>query len=182
MLSQETCQDQSTPTCSTPPSPLPNYAQYSSAPMKGVVPIKDIHQSINGLCHVSHSQDVDIPIHYPFTSPRSILGPYPSNQEPSNLPSILGPYSPPKSPNFPSILGPYIPSSPRPQDQQRYKSLRPSHKAFHINQSYQPSSSTSPKSFVSILDDQLKHKDMNPSSKVHYVSSNSHVNAKKENI
>ena len=54
------------------------------------------------------------------------------------------------------------------------------HPSIHLNQSYQPHSSTSPKSFGRNLDDQLKHKCMNPSSKVHYVPSKRHVNAKKE--
>ena len=57
--------------------------------------MKSTHESIDGLVHVAHSKDVDIPIHYPFASSKSILGPYPSKIKPSNLPSILRPYIPP---------------------------------------------------------------------------------------
>ena len=95
MLSKNPCQDQSIPSCSTSPHPLQSYTQALSSPIKVVSPIKVINESINGLGHVAHSKDVDIPIHYLFVSSKSILGPYPSKLKPSNLPSILGPYVPP---------------------------------------------------------------------------------------
>ena len=62
MLSKNPCQDQSIPSCSTSSHPIQNYTQALSSP------IKVINESINGLGHVSHSKDVDIPIHYPFIS------------------------------------------------------------------------------------------------------------------
>ena len=101
-------------------------------------------------CHI----DVDELIDYPFTSFTSILGPPPPILRASHLPSIFGPYvpslSPPNSPNSPSIIGPYVPPSPIfHQDQHRCISLNPFHPPTHLNQSYHPSSSTSPKSFVS---------------------------------
>ena len=68
--------------CSTSPYPLQNCVQALSAPIKNVTPIKAIHESIDGFDHVAHSKDVDIPFHYPFASPKSILGPYPSKLKP----------------------------------------------------------------------------------------------------
>jgi hypothetical protein len=169
MLSKAACQDQSIPSCSTSPYPLQNCAQASSAPIKIVAPIKATHESIDGFDHVAHSKDVDIPFHYPFASPKSILGPHPSKIKPSNLPSILGPYVP-SSPTFSTPISPIIP-----QDQQRFSSLMNFHSSIHLNQSYQPYSSTNPKSFGS----ENKHK--NPlKNKDHYVPSNRHVNAKKK--
>ena len=76
ILSKETFQDQIIPSCSTSPYSLQNCAQASNAPIR----------------NVAHSKDVDIPFQYPFASPKSILGPYPSKLKPSNLPSILGSY------------------------------------------------------------------------------------------
>ena len=168
MLSKATCQDQSIPSCSTSPYPLQNCAQALSAPIKHVVPIKATHKSIDGFDHVAHSKDVDIPFHYPFASPKSILCPHPSKLKPSTLPSILGPYVL-SSPTFSTPSFPIIP-----QDQQRHSSLMNIHPSIHLNQSYQPYSSTNPKSFGS----ENKHK--NPlKNEDHYVPSNRHVNAKK---
>ena len=127
MLSKATCQDQSIPSCSTSPYPLQNCAQASSALIKNVVPIKSTHESIDGFHHVSHSKDVDIPFHYPFASPMSILGPHPSKLKNSNLPSILGLYVP-SSPTFSTPSSPVIP-----QDQQRCSSLMTSHPSIHLN-------------------------------------------------
>ena len=94
MLSKATCQDQSIPSCSTSPYPLQNFAQASNFRNKFFVYIKATLESIDVFDHVAHSKDVDISFHYPFASPKSILGPHPSNLKPSNLPSILGPYVP----------------------------------------------------------------------------------------
>ena len=117
ILSKETCQDQRIPSYSASPYSLQNYAQTSNTPLKGVSPIKDTHESIDGLGQIAHSKDANIPIHYPFTSPKSILGPYLSKLKPSNLPSILGPYVPP----YPTFTPISSPSSPMiPQDQQRH--------------------------------------------------------------
>ena len=75
-----------------------------------------------------------------------------SKIKPSNLPSILGPYVPP----YPTFTPISSPSSPIiPQDQQRYSSLMNSHSFVHMNKSYNPYSSTNPKSFGSNLDDQF---------------------------
>ena len=126
MLFENPSHDQSIPSCSTSSHPLQNYTQALSSPIKGVAPIKVINESINGLGHVAHSKDADIPIHYPFVSPKSILGPYSSKLKPSNLPSILGPYVP-LSPT--STLS----SLHLPQDQQRYTYLNSSHSPFHLN-------------------------------------------------
>ncbi len=114
MLSRETCQDQSIPSCSNSPYPLQNFVQASNALIKAIASIKTTHKSIDGLGHVAHSKDVDIPIQYPFASPKSILGPYPSKLKPSNLPSILGPYTPP-SPTTTPILPYTYPIIPQDQ-------------------------------------------------------------------
>ena len=74
--------------CSTSPYSLQKYTQALSSPTKGVAPIKVIRESLNGLGHVAHYKDVDIHIHYPFISSKSMLGPYPSKIKPLNLPSI----------------------------------------------------------------------------------------------
>ena len=102
----------------------------------------------------------------------------------------MGSYVPslfyPNSPNFSSILGLYIPPSPIfPQDQCRCISLNPFHPLTHLNQSYHPSSSTSPKSFGSKLNSQYKKKKQykNPSKKEdHRVSSNLHEGIKSKEI
>ena len=85
MLFENPCQDQSIWSCSSSPHSLQNCAQALSSPIKGVAPIKFINESINGLGHVAHSKDFDIPIHYPFVYPKYILGPYPSKITPSNV-------------------------------------------------------------------------------------------------
>ena len=127
MLYKATCQDQSIPPCSTYPYPLQNCAQALSTPIKNVAPIKGPHESIDGFDHVAHSKDVDIPFHYPFASPKSILGPYPSKLKPSNLPSILGPYVP----SSPTFSTPSFPITP--QDQQRHSSLMNFNPSIHLN-------------------------------------------------
>ena len=66
ILSKETCQDQRIPSCSTSPYSLQNHAQASNNSIKGVSPIKDIHESIDGLGHIAHSKDANIPIQYPL--------------------------------------------------------------------------------------------------------------------
>ena len=112
------------PSCSNSPYPLQNFFQASNELIKAISSIKTTHKSIDGLGHVSHFKDVDIPIQYPFASPKSILGPYPSKLKPSNLPSILGPYVPPSPTSTLSSL--HIPPT-LPQDQQRYTYLNSSH-------------------------------------------------------
>ena len=55
--------------------------------------------------------------------------------------------------------------------------------SIHLNQSYNPYSSTNPKSFGRNLDDQFKNKHKNPfEDEYHYVPYNQHVNEKKENL
>ncbi len=49
ILSKETCQDQIISSCSTSPYSFQNYAQASNALTKGVSPIIDSHDSIDGL-------------------------------------------------------------------------------------------------------------------------------------
>ena len=82
------------PSCSTSLHPLQNYAQVSNTPIKSIAPIILTHKSIDGIGFVSHSKDVDIHTHGPFTFSKSILGLYPSKLKLSSLPSILGPYVP----------------------------------------------------------------------------------------
>ena len=109
------------------------YAQALTIYINEVSPIRAINESIDikmnpkyeTLVHVSHSKDIDILNHYPFTSSKSILCPYQSRIKPFNLSLILGPY-------VPSSYIPFTPNSLSnspivPQDKQIQSFLESSH-------------------------------------------------------